>query len=176
MLLKHTGVEVRWRHSIQDDRLARMLKVTGGHHPRTIRLVGLQSFDGWRVKHYGLAVSEDGPRQELVDATRRRAEEVLSAAPGAAHGHAFTVAHDAGDFCFALIAWWSGENEIHQRIFSSELDAPDDLRPHPTAAIGCIWELAVHDFERRAWIEHMLASPGGPRPKAYINATFEGVV
>jgi hypothetical protein len=153
-----------------------MIEVTGGHRPRAIRPLATEALDGWRVKHYGIAVSDDGPRQELVDATRRCAEEVLRAVAPTAHGYAFTIAHDAGDFCFALVAWWSGENEIHQKVFSSDLETPGDLRAHPTPAIGCIWELAVHDFERRAWIEHMLDGPGGPHAEAYVDMTFEGVV
>lgn len=86
------------------------------------------------------------------------------------------AAHDAADFCFALIAWWSGENELHQRVFAGPLDAPGNPRPNPTPAIGCVWELAVHDFERRAWLEHVLANPAAPRLDDYLASRFEGEV
>jgi hypothetical protein len=71
-------------------------------------------------------------------------------------GPGFTIAHDAADHCFVLIHWWANENEVHQRILTSPLDEPAALRPLDTPAIGCVWELEVTDFERRAWLEHVL--------------------
>jgi len=52
-------------------------------------------------------------------------------------------------------------------------DQPSALAPHPSLAIGYIWELAVTDFERRAWIENVLVSPTGPNLDAYLEAQFE---
>src|ERR687887_289022 len=88
----------------------------------------------------------------------------------------YGIAHDGRDGCYALIDWWANENEVHQRLLSAPLDDPAALRPHPTLAIGCVWELAVTDFERRAWLEHVLAREGGPNVDGYLAARFEGKV
>jgi hypothetical protein len=48
------------------------------------------------------------------------------------------------------------------------------MRPHPTPAIACVWELAVLDHERRAWVRHVLARPHGPDAGAYLRDRFDG--
>jgi len=100
-----------------------------------------------QMKVYGIAANAELPRDELVEAAVAATSE---AGPG------FTIVHDAGDHCFVLIHWWANENEVHQRILTSPLDEPAALRPLDTPAIGCVWELQVTDFERRAWLEHVL--------------------
>ena len=35
---------------------------------------------------------------------------------------------------------------------------------------GCVWELAIVDFERRAWIEDVLANSPGPDLERYLAA------
>jgi hypothetical protein len=90
-------------------------------------------------------------------------------------GAAFAVAHDAADRCFALIHWWHG-NEVHQRMLSAPLADPAALTDHPGPAIGCVWELAVVDFERRAWLTHVLASPAGPAVDDYLDTHLEATL
>lgn len=147
------------------------------HRPRAISFHGVEAIAGWTVKMYGIAVHA-APRAELVAATAKIAATALPQPPRdhGRYGVGFAVAHDAADYCFALVDWWSGENEIHQRLFSAPLDRPDALRPHPGEAIGCVWELAVTDFERRAWLRHVLANPEGPDLDAYVADSFEGSV
>ena len=41
---------------------------------------------------------------------------------------------------------------------------------------GCVWELAVVDFERRAWIEDVLANPDGPDLERYLAPLRRGRV
>jgi hypothetical protein len=78
------------------------------------------------------------------------------------YGVGFVVVHAAPARSYVLVCWWSDENEIHQRMFSAPAGRPESLAPHDGAAIGCVWELAVTDFERRAWLAHVLARPAGP--------------
>ncbi|HEY7485144.1 MAG TPA: hypothetical protein VH912_11845 [Streptosporangiaceae bacterium] len=153
----------------------------GPHRPRAIRFLGLHETVGWTLKVYGIAAHGERPRQALVEAVRSMSSTVL---PSPAvwsgdgdpdrYGVGFVILHDAGDYCFALFDWWAAENEIHQRLYSAPLDRPDAMGPHPTPAIGCVWEMAVHDHERRAWLRHVLARPEGPDLGAYLRDRFEG--
>ena len=60
-------------------------------------------------------------RAELLDATRERAARSL---PEDGYGAAFAIAHDAA-FPIALVYWWQGTNELHQRSFIGErIDTP----------------------------------------------------
>jgi hypothetical protein len=124
------------------------------------------------MKVYGIAARADQPRAELVDAAVAALPDVLPADAGLG----FAIAHDAADYCFVLVNWWAHENEVHQRILTAPLDDPAALRPLETRAIGCIWELEVVDFERRAWLEHVLARAEGPDVEAYLAARFDGLV
>ncbi|MEU7834884.1 MULTISPECIES: hypothetical protein [unclassified Nonomuraea] len=53
-------------------------------------------------------------------------------------------------------------------VLPAPADRPEHLAPHPSQAAGCVWELSVTDFERRAWMTHVLANPGGPDLDAYL--------
>lgn len=152
-----------------------MIALRGPHLPRPIRFRGLHDVAGWQIKLYGIATPGSEPRAALVDAAVAAAARALPQPPEAAdrYGVGFVVVHDAADFGFALVDWWYGEHELHHRLLSSRLDEPAALRPHFNAAIGCVWELAVVDFERRAWLEHVLANPAGPDIVAYLGARFE---
>ncbi len=157
---------------------------TGTHHPRSIRFLKLYEAGGWRLKFYGIAAQNDSPRPELVTVAEALVPSVMP--EPAVHsggdephdvdryGVGFVIAHDAIDYAFALFDWWAGENELHQRMFSSLPTRLGAMRPHPTPAIGCVWELAVIDAERRSWLKHVLANPDGPDIEAYLDDHFEG--
>ncbi len=153
---------------------------TGAYHSRQISFLKLHEAGGWRLKFYGIAAGGDAPRPELVKTAELLTPTVL---PSPAvhsggddpydidrYGVGFVIAHDARDYAYALYHWWAGENEIHQRIFSTLPNRLGAMRPHPTPAIGCVWELTVTDFERRAWLEHVLANPDGPDIDGYLAA------
>ncbi|KAB2352660.1 hypothetical protein [Actinomadura rudentiformis] len=155
-----------------------IITVRGPHRPRPITFIGPHEDAGWRLKVYGIASEGGRPPQELTEAALKLAPEVFPS-PAVQHdryGIGFVVVHRAGDFCFVLYDWWAGENEIHQRLYSAPLDDPTALAPHPTPAIFCVWEGAAVDHERRAWLRHVLANPGGPDVEAYFADTFEGEV
>ncbi|GGV28403.1 hypothetical protein GCM10010182_59260 [Actinomadura cremea] len=155
--------------------------VRGAHVVRLVRSLGVRERAGWRLKVYGITTVGDRPPERLVDAAVRLAPDALPAPAEsrdepARYGIGFMVVHRAGDFCFVLYDWWAGENEIHQRLYSAPLDAPEALAPHPTPAVFCVWEGAAVDHERRAWIEHVLKRPDAPDVAGYLGDFFEGDV
>jgi hypothetical protein len=150
------------------------IQLRGPYRARPVRFVGLHQLGEWRLKVYGITAAGGRPRRELTDAALSVATNVLPrpAQSNDRYGVGFLVVHDAADLCFVLVDWWQGENEIYQRLFSAELDNPADLRLHSTDAVGCVWELSVIDFERRAWIEDVLANPSGPDIELYMSRRF----
>jgi hypothetical protein len=143
--------------------------------PRPVRFIRREDVDGWRLKVYGIALAGKKPREEFVAATLELAASVL---PGPAvsddrYGVGFATAHDAATACIALVYWWQSENELHQRIYVAPKDEPKALEQVPDQPAGCVWELAVVDFERRAWLEDVLANPAGPDIERYLERRLD---
>lgn len=145
--------------------------VTAAHSPRALHFIRREEIAGWRVKAYGIAANGRLARKELVSATSELALKVLPrlAVDAQHHGIGFTIAHDAAAVCFGLIYWWQSQNELHQRIFISPQDRPAEFSPIANPAAGCVWELGIIDFERRAWLADVLANPRGPDIELYLS-------
>lgn len=158
----------------------------GMYRPRPIRFLGLHEVAGWRLKFYGISSLAERPRRELVETARALAPRALprpAVYVGRRHPHdldrygaGFVVVHDTRDYAYALFHWWAGKNEIHQRMYSALPNHLEAMRRHPTSAIGCVWELAVVDFERRSWLRHLLTGGGDPDLEAYVADHFEDEV
>ena len=138
--------------------------------PRLAEFVSEERFGAWRCKLYGLADPAKGVRAELLDATRERAGANL---PAAGYGASFAIAHDAA-FPIALVYWWQGVNELHQRSFIGA--SIEGLEPVEWTPAGCVHELAIVEFERRAWIEDVIGNPDGPDLDRYLGRRFGGLV
>jgi hypothetical protein len=50
---------------------------------------------------------------------------------------------------------------------------PISFRQVENQPAGCVWELEIVDFERRAWIEDVLAGPDGPDLERYLDRSFD---
>ena len=65
---------------------------------------------------------------------------------------------------------------MHQRIYVSPKDEPTACTPVDDQPAGCVWELAIVDFERRAWIEDVLSNPDGPDLERYLGRRLDADV
>ena len=144
--------------------------LTQAYTPRLAEFVGDERFGDWHCKLYGLADPEKGVRPELLEATRELAGRSLREA---GYGASFAIAHDAA-YPIALVYWWQGVNELHQRSFIGE--TIDGLEPVEWTPAGCVYELAIVEFERRAWIDDVIGNPDGPDLERYLSRRFGGLV
>jgi hypothetical protein len=143
------------------------------YQPRHLRFIRRDQLGDWRLKVYGIAPLGHEPRRALVEATLARSGEVLPPIGEDRPGIGFVIAHDAKSAGIGLIYWWQSANELHQRVFVSPLDEPEALAPVADPAAGCVWELGIIDFERRAWIEDVLK---GGDIKLYLSRRFDADV
>jgi hypothetical protein len=140
------------------------------YHPRRIEFRHRAHLDGWTLKLYAITAPGGRVDAELRDHALRVAGPALpspAVAPGRP-GAGFVVVHATAERTYVLVSWWAEQNEVHQRVFSAPTGHSGHLAPHASPAIGCVWELAVTDFERRAWLTHVLARPDGPDLAAYL--------
>jgi hypothetical protein len=145
------------------------------YKPRHVRFVRREEAEGWQLKLYGIALNGREPDATFVQATRELVAAVLPQPPTTddRYGVAFATAHDAASSFIALVYWWQSENELHQRIYVSPKDDPIRFTQVENQPAGCVWELAIVDFERRAWIEDVLANPGGPDVERYLERRLD---
>jgi hypothetical protein len=136
--------------------------------PRAISFHELWETDGWQVKVYGIAYGRPAPRPELVAAAKRLAASSLPSVTDGVESVAFIGAHDARTGCFVFVDWWVNDNELQHRAFSGP--SPDGLAPiGPDDAMGCVWDLTVIDFERRAWYETVMRGETSDRLTDYLD-------
>ena len=143
------------------------------HHKRPARLLTREQLGDWRLKIYSLALPGQIARPALVDATRVRAAAVLPKLDRECYGIGFLIAHDAATAALGLIYWWHSSNELHQRTYFAPRHDPHALEPIPHPAAGCVWELGIIDFERRAWLEDVLTNPTGPDFDRYLSRQLD---
>jgi hypothetical protein len=122
------------------------------YRSRSIRFIRREDLGEWRLKVYGIGTHAPDARPEFVAATLDAAREALPDGGGAG----FVIAHDAKEAGLGLVYWWANENEVHGRFFASPLDDPAAFVPVDGTGLACVWEMEVIDFERRAWLEHVL--------------------
>jgi hypothetical protein len=140
----------------------------GPYRARRIRPVDLIVRDDWRVKVYTIGEPEPARLREALDAAWLRLPEDDH------HGLGHIVVHFAPSRTYLLVCWWAEFNELHQHLLSAPLDGP--FATHSSPAVGCVWELAVTDFERRAWITHVLQPADGPQIDAFLDERCDDAV
>jgi len=117
--------------------------------PRTVSFLGHDPER--RLKHYSIGTDHPQASPGLIAVTRRLALEVLEP-----EDIGFTIAHDGVSSAMALIYCWRAENELYSWLHAGPLDDPQAVVPIEGHEMTCVFELEVIDFERRAWIEHVL--------------------
>lgn len=145
------------------------------YSPRPVRPLPLFEVEGWRLKVHSIAYQGELARPELVEAAHRVAAEVLPrpAVGAGRYGVGFLGVHDGRGATFVFVDWWADENELHHHAFTSPLDRPGELvATGMDALIACAWDLAVIGHERAAWVETVMANPGGPDLDAYLARTL----
>jgi hypothetical protein len=148
------------------------------YRARPIRFLELGSCGGWRMKIYGLAYRGDVPRPGLVAAAKVVARRRLPrpARAEGRYGVGFMGVHEGRGSNLVFVDWWANENELFHHVFTSSTDAPERFEyVTPTGLAACVWDLAVIDFERQAWLETVLAAPT-PDIDRYLERRFDGVV
>jgi hypothetical protein len=148
------------------------------YQPRPVGFIRLDRSEDWRLKVYGIATPGRTPRPELVAAAMELAPAVLPdpAIADERYGVGIVLVHDSATYCLAIYYWWQSANELHQRMYAAPRSDPRALTKVADPGAGCVWELSVVDFERRAWLEDVLANPGGPDIDRYLTRRFSAEV
>ena len=135
------------------------MQVTETYKAREIRFLEFWESDSWRVKVYGITYPGRAmPDAEMMETAKVIALNRLSKlALDEHHGVAFAIIHMARGADFVLLDWWTWENVLQQAVFTGPPGKPGQLTDITSSGfLGCVWELHVVNFERLAWIQHVL--------------------
>lgn len=157
---------------MHDDRANPAMSLAEPYATRSVRCLDLLTFDGWRLKLYGIRYRGELPVQSLVDAAVAAAQERLPrpAVTDDRYGLGFVGAHEGRRENFVFVDWWAGEDELHHHTWFSSHEEPSKLRATgPDDFTACAWDLAVIGHERAAWVRHVLARENGPDLDAYMS-------
>jgi predicted GNAT family N-acyltransferase len=168
------------RQQPEADGAARALPAFASYRKRRVRALPLFSFEGWRLKVYGLTAEGRHVDPSLVNAAREAARRLLPR-PGVAaphrYGAGFLIAHAGADADFVVVGWWGMQNELSLRVLTSPPGQTRCLeeRSNLEGSVACVWDMAVVWAERQAWVEHVMCADG-PDFDAYLAATLEGEI
>ncbi len=148
------------------------------YRKRPVRCEGVWEADGWRLKLYGIAYRGDGPRPEVVAAANEVARSALPQPPATAdrYGVGFLIIHDGRAGCWCLLDWWGNEDILFHRLFAAPSERPREFKPVTNEVTACVWEIAVWNFERQAWVDTILANPAGPNLDCYLEVQLNADV
>ena len=144
------------------------------YHRRLGRFVSEENYGDWRLKLYGLAAPDKGVRPELLAVTRELAASSLPRRRGHTRRRVRDrTRRELPDRARLLVA---GHNELHQRVFVGRPDDLSEMLPVELTPAGCVWELGIVEFERRAWIEDVIGNADGPDIDRYMSRRFDGLI
>lgn len=152
-----------------------MITLNSPYKTRPVRFLGLAEHGGWRIKVYGIRYSETQLAENVDPHIVELAQQAMlaqlpqPAVTDSRYGVGFLIIHQGQHRNWLLLDWWFDQEILKQLLFSSPLDAPDQISPAENDLLACTWELAVHGFERQAWINHVLNNRAGPDVEGYLN-------
>ncbi|MFF5181370.1 hypothetical protein ACFY2Q_25360 [Micromonospora sp. NPDC000316] len=135
--------------------------------------------DGRQLKRYHVDQPERRIEPEVEKAAYDLLPALLADAPrDGTPAAGWVVLHRGADTGAYLLAYtWVWDNALEIRVGVAGqpvLDCPDQDPAHfvqlRRPVVGCVWEVAVLEHERAAWVRHMLA-PESPDLPGYLRDT-----
>jgi hypothetical protein len=145
--------------------------------PRYVTPLGLWEVDDWRMKAYGLTLTDAAPRGSLVEESQTVVADALPdpAVTDDRYGVGFVIVHEGVDGDYVLVDHWFGENMLRNQVFWRRAHEPA-LWPVPSdGPTVCVWELAILAHERQAWVREVL-EPANGGLSGYLDQWLAGPV
>ena len=144
--------------------------------PREVTWLGLREVAPWTVKQYGIALRDDHePARAAAEATTNATLDRVARGPEEHRGLAFTQLHRGRQSWWLLIDAWLHGGMISHHVFFALMDDVTNWRPSPPDGPSfCAWELAVIEFERRAFLTNIFAAGTRVDREAYLAARMSG--
>ncbi|MCC6242412.1 MAG: hypothetical protein IT353_06200 [Gemmatimonadaceae bacterium] len=158
------------------------------YEPRHIQFAGIEQLAGCRLKRYHILRKHHVAHDSLVSDALHTAEAYIVATQERAavkesrwwtlpsHRVGSLVVHEGADANFVLIDMWVDENMLRHHVWSSPRGGGALQSTRDTDLAVCVWELAVIQHERAAWLRHVLRNDAPEDIDAYLRDTIDAWV
>ncbi len=146
------------------------------YRARNIAFLEHLASEAWTVKLYTISVQESFVAKDFLIYVKAQIPQLLAAAADH-HDQAFLVVHEATDGIWTLVNWWTGGEMLRTQTYFTPSEASNQLELLPNVgSMSCVWEMAVIQHERKAWIQHILQATPKPHIERYNQDIIEGWV
>ena len=138
----------------------------------------IQHVDNWTIesnenprflKVYSIVRSEDVTCDPSVVQTCQDIVTSIKLPSECRYG--FATIHVGVEAIWLLVDVWA-DDILHHFLFAASLDSPTKFEPIRDSTMACVWELSVLNFERDAWVRHVMM-PERPEYLAYLNCRYQ---
>ncbi len=156
------------------------------YRPRPTGFLTLHREPGIALKVYGISATEEAPPADTVAVAIALAVAYLRAGRTPcwragvewwglpSYGVGSLIVHRGRTTTFAVLDWWIDENVLRHHVWAAPADPPGPFESLAPADVAiCVWELAVLEHERAAWLRHVFTPDGHADLEAYLADRFE---
>jgi hypothetical protein len=144
-------------------------------HDKHVRFRPVFELAGRQIKPYHITREPDGVLSPaIVDAAYVMAAQLLPPPDYEMPPAAWLVLHEGKEPMYLCVYDWVWGNAVEvlsaaagEPYFGCPDDDPTHFVANTRILAGCVWELALLEHERAAWVRHMLA-PDEPDLQAYL--------
>jgi hypothetical protein len=157
------------------------------YRPRQVQFVRLATSVYGTLKVYTISVDATHPDPDTIDAALNKVYTYLRQSPRevrvagiewdrvSANGAGSLIVHRGTDATFAVLDWWVGINMLRHHVWAAPRATPTAMQSLADTDIAmCVWELAVIQHERAAWLRHVLTPDATGDVDAYLADTISG--
>lgn len=165
------------------------LGAIGRYAPRPIRFLQCARCGDTTLKVYGISHTAELPDEASITAGLGCAEQYLATPRPSmtlagvdwrglpTHGLGSLIVHRGREAIFVLLHIWVDENMLRHQVWASTLAPPYRFESLAPADMDlCVWELAVIQHERAAWLRHILTPSGRSDVDAFLRDTLNADV
>jgi hypothetical protein len=152
------------------------------HISKLIRPAPSLVLDAGVLKWYDIAPADAPVPPEIRELARNGLEEASkSGALGLSGDLGFVILHRCGEsFYFLLVLTWRNDNELWETVWAKDGENDASFRPWPIEATHrptfCVWELGAVWHEQQAWSNYLRSERDQVAKRAYLHASYEGLV
>lgn len=146
------------------------------YQPRRVEFNRMVTIDGWNVKVYQITYRLQFESKGVLNKAILKLPEWLEKSKTLGletYRTAFLIVHEGRDGVWTLLNWWIGGEMLQSITFYTDFNRPNEFQMLPKEGfMACVWEMAVTNFEREMWIEHILKKAEHPNFTAYLEANL----